>query len=300
VTQGGMDNPAKQGVQGHHPYVFGNTPEIATEELTRLALQDRVFTRAYGIFPRDLALPTPVSRILDLACGTGGWLLEAASHLQGQGLQLAEGIDKDPAMVAFARAQARVRHVEHLISFEEGDILKDLEKVRERGFYDLIHCRFISAFLPASYWPTLASTCKALLKKGGILLLCENEIAVTNSPGYNRLSQIFLRALHQSGMNFGGEVCWGVTALFRKFLRDAGFAPIQVQSHALEFSTGTAHHEMLLKDFQLGVHTAKPFLLKYGRISKEEYEAVLQQLWHDFQSEDFYAVVYGLSAWGRA
>jgi SAM-dependent methyltransferase len=300
VTQGGTDNPAKQGVQGHHPYVFGNTPEIATEELTRLAFQDRAFTRAYGIFPRDLDLPTPVSRILDLACGTGGWLLEAASHLQGQGLQLAKGIDKDPAMIAFARAQARVRGREHLISFEEGDILTDLDSAGASGLYDLIHSRFIAAFLPASGWPRLVRACKARLRPGGVLLLCENEVACTNSPGYNRLSQIFLHALHQAGMNFGGEVCWGVTALFRKFLREAGFVSIQVQSHALEFSTGTVHHEMLLKDFQLGVHTAKPFLLKYGRICEEEYEAVLQQLWHDFQSEDFYAVVYGLSAWGRA
>ncbi len=300
MMQGGMGHPGKPDSPNPPAYVFGTTPAIATEALTRLALQDRAFTRAYGIFPRDLVLPTPPGRILDLACGTGGWLLVAAHLLQRQGLQLAVGIDKEPAMVAFARARARVRHLEHLVSFEEGDILTDLERDGASDLYDLIHSRFIAAFLPESGWLALVRACKARLRPGGVLLLCENEIAVTNSPGYNRLSQIFLRALHRSGMNFGGDVCWGVTALFRKFLHEAGFAAIQVRSHALEFSTRTAHHERLLKDFQPGGHTAKPFLLKYGRIAEEEYEAVLQQLWPDFQSEDCYAVVYGLSAWGIA
>jgi SAM-dependent methyltransferase len=286
--------------QASHPYVFGTSPDRATEELTRLALQDRAITRAYGIVPSALVLPAPTSRILDLACGTGGWLLEATQRFQAQGLQLARGIDKDPAMVAFARAQARVRQIEHLVTFEEGDILTDLGHAAEDGPYDLIHSRFIAAFLPAAGWPALARTCKALLKPGGVLLLCESELATTNSAAYNRLSQIFLRALQQTGMNFGGEMCWGVTARLRAFLREAGFSSIQVQSHVLEFSAGTAHHEMVFKDFQLGLHTARPFLLTYGRISEEEYEAALQQLWHDFQSDDFSAVGYSLSAWGIA
>ncbi len=62
MMQGGMGHPGKPDSPNPPAYVFGTTPAIATEALTRLALQDRAFTRAYGIFPRDLVLPAPPGR----------------------------------------------------------------------------------------------------------------------------------------------------------------------------------------------------------------------------------------------
>jgi SAM-dependent methyltransferase len=47
-------------------------------ELARLIDQDILFTKAMGgLFPRDLDLST-IHRVLDVACGPGGWAQEVA------------------------------------------------------------------------------------------------------------------------------------------------------------------------------------------------------------------------------
>src|SRR5713101_8679776 len=48
------------------------------KELTRLAVQDQMLTAGMGGVLPEQADPTLFRRMLDVGCGTGGWLIEAA------------------------------------------------------------------------------------------------------------------------------------------------------------------------------------------------------------------------------
>ena len=48
------------------------------EEMERLELQDQLVTTAMGGVLPELADPTSLRSVLDVGCGTGGWLMETA------------------------------------------------------------------------------------------------------------------------------------------------------------------------------------------------------------------------------
>jgi hypothetical protein len=48
------------------------------EEMTRLEIQDKMLTTAMGGVLPELVDPGSLQRVLDVGCGTGGWLMETA------------------------------------------------------------------------------------------------------------------------------------------------------------------------------------------------------------------------------
>jgi tRNA G46 methylase TrmB len=50
------------------------------EEIARLELQDKMLTLSMGGVLPELADPTRLRRVLDVGCGTGGWLIETAKQ----------------------------------------------------------------------------------------------------------------------------------------------------------------------------------------------------------------------------
>jgi tRNA G46 methylase TrmB len=53
-------------------------PDRDKEELERLRLQDELITQYMGGVLPEQADPTRFQQVLDVGCGTGGWLLELA------------------------------------------------------------------------------------------------------------------------------------------------------------------------------------------------------------------------------
>jgi ubiquinone/menaquinone biosynthesis C-methylase UbiE len=68
-------------------------------ELTRLAIQDQMLTTAMGGVLPEQPDPTVFRRVLDVACGTGGWLIEAAKAYPTMSLV---GIDISQRMIRYA------------------------------------------------------------------------------------------------------------------------------------------------------------------------------------------------------
>ena len=48
------------------------------EEIKRLEIQDQMVTAGMGGVLPERADPTVLQRVLDVGCGTGGWLIETA------------------------------------------------------------------------------------------------------------------------------------------------------------------------------------------------------------------------------
>src|SRR6266700_4285837 len=76
------------------------------DELQRLTMQDQMLTAGMGGVLSEQADPMSLHRVLDIACGTGGWIINAAKTYPEMSLV---GIDVSKPMVEFARAQAEVQ-----------------------------------------------------------------------------------------------------------------------------------------------------------------------------------------------
>src|SRR5260370_13305197 len=94
------------------------------KELTRLNLQDQVITAGMGGVLPEQADPTVFRRVLDVGCGPGGWIIEAAQTYPTMSLV---GIDISQRMIKYARAQAEAHQVNDRVEFHVIDGLRTLE-----------------------------------------------------------------------------------------------------------------------------------------------------------------------------
>src|SRR5437879_2747966 len=75
------------------------------DELTRLDIQDQMLTAGMGGVLAEQAAPTSFRRVLDVGCGTGGWLIETAKTYPS--ISMLVGVDASKRMIEYAREQAK-------------------------------------------------------------------------------------------------------------------------------------------------------------------------------------------------
>ncbi len=275
----------------------GNTYVIDTAnaaERTRLESQDRLMTEvAGGIFPERLDL-TNVYRILDLACGPGGWTIEAAQSLEVPCV----GVDLSPAMIESARLSARIGGINDLATFRVMDLTHPLAFAD--GSFDLVNARFLLGFLPRTKWPALLHECFRVLKVGGSVLLTEAEWATTTSPAAEHLARKAIDALHKAGFGFSldGRTL-GVAHALPALLRASGGRDVQCAAHLLNFSSGQPHYTAMVRNLWTTYHLMQPFLSRMGCGSHEEIFALCNHLAEDVWNETFEGGMFLLQSWGR-
>ncbi|MHB8600117.1 MAG: class I SAM-dependent methyltransferase [Ktedonobacteraceae bacterium] len=263
-------------------------------EMARLMGQDRLLTKAMaGLFPAD-AEPSTMNNILDIASGPGGWVLDVASanpHIA------VTGVDISHLMVAYAQSQAQVRGVDNAY-FKIMNVLEPL------GFadntFDLVNVRFISAFMHTTAWSVLVQECMRILKPGGILHLTDFELPLSNSSAFEKLMGLAIRSFQMSKLSFSPEGRnVGITFMLGRFLRNAQFEHIQHQAYVVEFSQGTENYMAMYQNWMIASKLVQPYLVKLGLGTQEELERLYQQMLIEMVAEDFCAVWYFMSAWGR-
>ena len=99
--------------------VYFSDPESGGE-MTRLLSQDRLITKGMGGLFSERSDLSGIRRILDAACGPGGWALEVASTYPE--IEVV-GFDVSQAMIDYARVQAQARGLENA-DFRVMDIQK--------------------------------------------------------------------------------------------------------------------------------------------------------------------------------
>jgi ubiquinone/menaquinone biosynthesis C-methylase UbiE len=75
-----------------HPSTYIVQDRNNEEELTRLKLQDQMFSAAMGGPLSEQPDPPRFRRVLDVGCGTGGWLIEVARIYPS--IELLIGVDE--------------------------------------------------------------------------------------------------------------------------------------------------------------------------------------------------------------
>src|SRR2546429_592393 len=271
--------------------IYFNDPENVAE-MARLLGQDHYITKGMGGLLSERSDLSSIHRILDVACGPGGWALALASTYPE--IEVVGG-DISRAMISYANTQVRVQGLNNA-SFQVMDIQKPLNF--PDSSFDLVNARFIN-FLPAAAWPELMHEFGRITRPGGTIRLTESEWwYYTNSPALEDLNAMIISALKLQGESFSQRFT-GVLPMLGRFLLDAGCASVHYKSHVIDYSVGTEAHEGFRRDAAVVFKLFQPFIVRMGVATQEEVDQLYDRMQMEMLREDFRGLMLPLTAWGE-
>ena len=263
------------------------------KEFTRLTIQDHMINEAMGGILPEQAEPTAFGRVLDVACGVGGWVIEAAGAYPEMSLV---GIDISQRRIKYARTQAEAQHVHERVEFQIMDALGTLDIAP--ASFDLVNLRFGVSFLRKWDWPKVLGEMLRVARPGGVVRVTHSEIGQqSESPALTRLFEMLQCALFQAGHFFTQEST-GLTSHLARLLNECGCQEVKTESYALAYRAGTPQGENFYQDLRLLFQTSLPFIQKWG-CGSEEYEGIYRQALKEMRRPDSVVVGNMITVWGR-
>lgn len=286
-----MSTPSNPKPEQPSTYFVQDRANIA--EMERLLVQDRLSTAAMGGILPEQPGAGRFQHVLDVACGTGGWLIELAKTYPG--ISRLVGVDISHTMIAYARAQADVNQVGDRVEFHVMDALRMLE-FPARSF-DLVNHRFGISWLRTWDWPKLLQEYQRVARPGGVVRVTEAELVESSSQALMRLDQLSVQALFQAGHLFTSSRD-GLTGELPRLLRQHGLRNVQTRARDVVYGVGTAQGQRFIEDMTSLYRVIQPFLQKWIRLP-DDYEEIYQQARQDMQQPGFVATGSVLTAWGN-
>jgi ubiquinone/menaquinone biosynthesis C-methylase UbiE len=284
----------EQSPQYGHGYVFDQ--ESAAEK-ARLLLQDRLMNEAMGgSLPEQKKEDVQKLRnVLDIGCGPGGWALDVAKNSEYTHVI---GIDTSKTMLAHALEEKKLNGLKN-IEFAEMDALQPLNF--SDFTFDLVNIRNAAGYVPKRDWQRLLKECYRVTKVGGILRLTEGDgMGLTNSPAYEEHHRLGTRAMRQSGYGFSPDgMTLGITPMLSWLLKQAGYRDIDMRPYFYDFSYGTSLYASYVQNVEIVFAASRPLLVQSGLSLQEEIEKLYMQVVEQMRKEDFRAMGYLLTAWGK-
>ncbi len=263
------------------------------EELMRLAVQDQLLIEVSGGTLAEQEDVKQFKRVLDVSCGTGGWVIETARAYPT--MQII-GIDINQAMIDYASAWAEKQGVRERVKFQVMDALA-LPGLDDASF-DLVNLRFGSTYLRVWDWPRLLREIVRVTRPGGTIRLTETgTIPKSNSSALLQMCDILMHSFHAASHLFDLEPA-GIVPHLNKFLAEQRCQDIQIQTHAIEYYGGTAMSDAFYEDVKHMFRTFRPFIHKWSKVNKD-YDVFYQQMLKDIKQPEFRATVNLSTVWGR-
>ncbi len=264
------------------------------EELQRLIGQDHMITTMMGGPLAEQVEPSRFHQVLDIGCGPGGWIMEAAQAYPHMNLF---GIDISRRMIEYAREQAAAQGFSDRVEFHIMDALHGLEF--PSNFFDLVNLRLGASWVRKWDWPALLLAMLRVTRPGGVIRLTDAEVFhQSNSAAHQQFCHMLLCALFRAGHFFEQENT-GLTAHLAPLLRQHGCQQVREKKYALEFKAGTSEMRAYIDDSRHLVRTFQPFLQKWGCISVDNYSAFRRRFLAEIGRDDFYATWNYLTVWGN-
>ncbi|GAC1485651.1 MAG: hypothetical protein NVS2B12_40590 [Ktedonobacteraceae bacterium] len=263
------------------------------DEMTRLQIQDEMLTASMGGVLPEQPDPERLQSVLDVGCGTGGWLLETAKAYPG--IARLVGVDVSKRMIDYARAQADAHQLGDRVEFHVMDAVSALEFPDQS--FELVNQRLGASFVRTWEWPKILSEYRRVCQPGGIIRVTEADfLAGSSSQAFKDLNQFFLQAYHQSGRYFtpdGNSIVSHLARIFAQYVT----AHVQTRAYTLEYRAGTLAGQQFVENQKKIFRTALPFLHKWVRVP-DNYEELYQQMLVEMQQADFVASWELLTVWG--
>lgn len=262
-------------------------------EIARLQIQDGIITSAMGGALAEQPQPSRFREILDIGCGTGGWLIELARAVSP--LSLLVGIDINPTMLAYAASQAQAQQVSERIHWQEMDALGTLDFATET--FDLVNLRFGSSFVRTWDWLRLLLECRRVCKPSGVIRITDADLRVQSSSA--ALTEVFdqiLEAFYRAGRLFtpqGDSLILQLAPLLER----AGLQHVETRVRERRCQAATAEGQAVFTDIDYLLRTIGPFLRKWTRVP-DNYDQLCQQALSDMQQQDFVTTSTLLTCWG--
>jgi ubiquinone/menaquinone biosynthesis C-methylase UbiE len=277
----GQDNPSQYFVEDRR----------SNAEMIRLMIQDNLYTMGMGGPLAEQPDPASLHRVLDVGCGPGGWILEAARLYPHMNLV---GIDISWRMIEYARAKAQARKLTDGVQFRVMDALRPLEFPDD--FFDLVNMRLGFSFLLVKDWPRLLGELRRVTRPGGVVRVTDLVTIESNSPALTHLGQMLYSAFYRSDHSLTEEKA-GVTHELPHLLSESGCHRVHTRTYTLDFVAGTVGWQSFYEDNRYGFQTFLPFLQRWG-CTPEDYDAIYQQALVEMQQPDFRATSLLLTTWG--
>ncbi len=261
------------------------------EEIARIEIEDRLSNTTMKGPLAEQPDPTIFHQALDVACGAGGWVIEAALAYPQMRLM---GVDINHAMVEMACAQAKARQLTDRVSFRVMDALAPFEFPNES--FDLVNMRLASTFLRTWDWPGLLLELLRILRPGGIIRVTEPEmVRDTNSQALIYCGEQMECALYRAGHHYE-EDYKGITTHLPRLLSNHGWKGVQAITYAIVYQSDTPEKQAYYENFSR-LRSLRPFLEKWG-CCPDDLEKAYNQALDDMKRSDFYAVQKLVTVWG--
>jgi ubiquinone/menaquinone biosynthesis C-methylase UbiE len=278
-----------------HPSTYFVEDRSSQEELNRIRVQDRLHTTGMGGVLSEQPDLTAFQRVLDVGCGTGGWLIELAKTTPT--CTRLVGVDASLTFIEYARTQAEAEQVSDRVEFHVMDALRMLEF--PQSFFNLVNHRAAISWLRTWDWRKLLQEYQRVCRPGGVIRITEPEaIGVSNSPALSRFLDLLLQAFHQAGHLFT-PARDGLTSELAHLLQQHGVQNVRTRAYTIEYHAGTLEGQYYIDDIKLGFRSLLPFLRKWSHVP-DDYETLYQQMLSEMQQPDFVATWGLLTAWGTA
>lgn len=282
--------PSQEAPQPTNPFVM---PESGTL-IAWLYDLDKNLTDAMGgvLSERENAF-ADVQEVLDLACGSGGWVLDVAHRHPDISVT---GVDLNESLMTYVKAHAKVQNLENA-HFHVMNILQPMDFPDES--FDLINARTLFSSLSPADWPPLLQECKRLLRPGGILRLTELERLNTSSPALEHMWDVYASALYVTGRSFspdGKRI--GIVPHLGRLLHQAGFQNIQNKAHTPDISAWAPGFTRWRLQDDIAWVLNRQFIVGSKVVGPEEYNQLREQVKLEWLAEDFSGIAFFFTAWG--
>ena len=236
----------------------------------RLSLQDGLLNNLFPLLPDGTQEPTSV---LDLACGTGGWLRDV---IQRYPQARCVGLDKSTLLLDHAQSVAKKQRL--TIEYKRGDMF-DMEAILKGAHFDFIHMRCATWFLGPRVQEMLL-ICQQMLLPGGTFCLIDFRHPFrSNSDAMRRFTGYFMDAMQKRGTTYASID--EVAQIFSMLHLDS----IQRTPFSLDISTGVEGREGFVSDLRNVFVVFKSMMLDV--LGEEEYENIASEALHDLDAPGF-------------
>lgn len=254
------------------------------DEFNRLSRQDLLLNEVCPLLPQGIIHPT---RVLDVACGTGGWLRKVA---QAFGQCQCVGVDISKLMLDHARSIADSEGLKN-VKYIQGDFF-NLPRLFSAQKFDLVQMRVSTWFL-GTRKKEVFSAIKDLLVPGGTFRIIEFEQPFPNtSAAWKRYARLFFEALEKRGVLYYG------TAEFPAIFTEIGLKNILTEPFVVNLSAGTPDIQSMRTDMMDQLNTVGRMIVTEHLLSEDDFEELRQQCIDDMNAPGFGMLAYFASISG--
>lgn len=150
----------------------------------------------------------PPSRVLDLGCGCGLWILEAAQEWKDTQFVGFDIYNKQPDLQRLGNIvdvikESGLRRISPRVHWVHGNMLERLPF--EDGEFEFVRICNVALGVPEDEWPDIFQEIARILKPGGVLEIVEDDLIFPTGPGPERRSLFKSHSLLSVPLSFQGD-----------------------------------------------------------------------------------------------